>query len=262
MQELDLIQKFEPVFIEAANLAASLKQSAVANQKLSSGVADIDIVTNADMEVQEFILKKLAESSLSKCEIVAEENTPSKGLFSKDSNLVITLDPIDGTMLYTQGKTTYSLIVTLHDKKRPLYTFDYYPELNWGIKILNDKYEFIGNLPKFENFRFPKAITYSAYGSNNPEKNIPELFREFTQKGYTFVDKKSLNTGVGATGQFILGIVDGIYMENGSAVDCLAGLHFAIANNFEIYQDIDIIKPVTSEKGNEEYSGYYLAIRR
>ena len=71
MKEIDLIQHFEPIFIEAAELAAKLKKDAVSNKKLSSGNIEVDIVTSADLAVQEFVLQKLVKSDLKNCELIA-----------------------------------------------------------------------------------------------------------------------------------------------------------------------------------------------
>lgn len=262
MHELDLIQKLEPTFIKAGELAVSLRSEAKSYSKFKSGIEDIDIVTSSDLTVQEFILQALAETELKNCEIVAEEDTPSKDLFAKESKYVITIDPIDGTKLYATGKNNYTGIVTLHNKVRPLYTFDYYPELKWGIKIVNDEYEFMGSAPKIDVAKQPKTITYSAYGATDPKVKIPELHKELTARGYEFKSKKDVWTGLGATGQLLLGIVGGLYVEDGSAVDCLAGLHFAMANKFKIYNQLDTTKPYPSDKtgGGDEYKGWYLVI--
>lgn len=262
VEELELIQTFEPIFIEAGRMAARHKEKAVSSRKLNSGFEAIDIVTSSDLEVQEFILQKLAGSGLANCELVAEENTPSKKLFAEHSKYVLTVDPIDGTMLYSRGKKTYSIIITLHDKTRPIYTFDYYPELGFGVKIVNDTLEFIGEKPllDFEIERFPLAINHSAYCSKSPEDNIPELSAKLAARGYKFIDKKKVSMNLGAMGQFMLGYVDGTYVEDGSAVDCLVGLHYAMASGYEVYQDIDLSKAVKGERGNDVYGGWYLAL--
>lgn len=261
MNKLELIQTFEPIFIEAANLAASLKEKATSANKYQSGVSAIDIVTSADLEVQEFILNKLADSDLKNCELVAEEDTPSRKRFAKSSELVLTLDPIDGTKFYSEGKNGYSLIVSIHDKKRPIYTFNYFPELHWGIKIVNNAVTELGQKPHFDLEALPKTIIYSNYGQTDP-KNIPDLYARLSKRGYQFLEGKSRRAIVCDNAQLFLGLIDGIYVENDSAVDCLVSLHFALANDYEIYQNIDITKPVVSTLGGDEYRGYYLAIRR
>jgi len=265
MKKIEIIQKFEDVFIEAGKLAAKLRSDAVIDKKYNSGIKDIDIVTSSDLAVQEFVLQKLAESELKHCEIVAEEDTPCKNLFAKSSDYVITIDPIDGTALYASGKKMYSIIVTVHDKKRPIYTFCYFPEAKWGVKIVVDQCRLFGNKPKIiHNAVLPKTIVYSFYGSKgNPIDCIPEQSAKLLKENYIFRNKKEITSEAGSTALFLLGIVDGYFVENGSAVDCLVGLHYALAKGFEIYQSINLTKTVPSvlSGGSDEYRGNYLVIR-
>lgn len=174
---IELIQKFESDFIEAGKLAMSLRKDATVEHKYDSGIEAIDIVTSSDLAVQEFILKKLAKSDLVKCQLIAEEDTPSCSLFADESELVLTLDPIDGTKQYAEGGKFYSVIVTLHDKKRPLYTFDYFPELGWGIKMVNDEVSFIGQTPVDLGVEIPKkTISYPGFeGMIHPSQVAPEV---------------------------------------------------------------------------------------
>lgn len=260
MKILDLIQSFEPAFIEAAELATKLKNKAIKESKSQTGNSEVDIVTSADLEVQEFILKKLVASNLSKYELVAEENTPTSKLFTKKSEYIITIDPIDGTKSYAEGKKNYSFIAGVHNRKRPLYTFDYYPEYKWGIKIVNDDLTFLGQAPKIDTPKHPKTVT-TFLESTAAQKAVPKLYKKLAKEGYRFVNKKSVTHKLGASGQFISNLVDGYYMKDGSAVDCLVGLHFSLANNFRVYKDIDISKVQKNSLGMDSYKGYYLALR-
>ena len=109
--------------------------------------------------------------------------------------------------------------------------------------------------------KFPKTIIYQANG-NDPARDIPDLYAKCIKDGFSFVDRRALNADIGTVVQFITGMVDGLYVRNSSAVDCLVGLHFAMAKGYEIYQDIDISKPQSGKGGSDEYKGYYLAIRK
>lgn len=265
MKEIDIIQQFEKDFIEAGKLAQRLRKDATISDKSTSGIKDIDVVTSSDLAVQEFLLQKLAKSELKNCELVGEEKTPSKSLFAEHSDIVLTLDPIDGTMAYATGGKYYSVIVTLHDKKRPIYTFDYFPELDWGVKIVNDKVELLGQRPDISEMTVPaKVISYATFDSKqHPKESIPELYKEYTDKGYVFMTKSEMGYGVGATASFLLGIADGFYYLDGSAVDCLVGMHFALANDYKMYRTMDIseARPSDFAGGSSEYKGYYLVLR-
>jgi hypothetical protein len=265
MGMIDAIQKFEKDFIEAGKLAAKLRDKAISSKKSSSGVIDIDIITSSDLEVQEFLLKKLASSELKNCELIAEEDTPSKKLFAKHSDLVLTIDPIDGTKTYATGGKYYSVIITLHDKKNPIYTFDYFPELNWGLKIVNESFEILGQPPTISPIIIePKTITFSNLrGEGDPGKVIPDISQSLIKEGYKFKPSKEITQEIDSRMLFLLGITDGYFTkEDGSATDCLTILHFAQANNYKIFRNIDISKPAKSDSGGSgEYKGYYLVLR-
>jgi len=265
MKELDLIQQFEPLFIEAAKMAMKMRKTAKVENKSNTGITEIDIVTDADLAVQEFVLKKLAESDLRNCELVAEEKTAAISLFSKKSDIVLTLDPIDGTANYAKGGQLYSIIASLHDKKNPLYTFDYFPEINWGLKIVGDKVSEIGTKPDLSNVVVPqKTIGYfHSSDPKGPNGWIPELYRKYTEEGYAFKNKHEWTKGYGAVFLFLLGKIDGCLVRNGSAVDCLTALHLGLAKGYKIYRDIDITRPQPRENAldSAEYKGYYLVAK-
>ena len=262
---LKIIQSLEPVFIEAGQLASTLRSSAEINAKGESGIREIDIVTSSDLAVQEFVLQKMLNTDLVNCELVAEEDTPSRDKFVKSSDMVITLDPIDGTHSYATGQKLYSIIVTLHDKKSPIYTFMYYPEVAWGLRILENKIEFFGNEPEGEiTVQNPeKVIGYTNYkGSTDPQKTIPDLYKKLTKEGYEFKQKENLGKIFGPVLFFLTGVTGGIFIENPSAVDGLICLHYGLAKGYKIFNHIDITAPKPSElTGNNEYKGYYIVLR-
>lgn len=62
------------------------------------------IVTSADLAVQEAVLQCLLESGLQECAVDVEENTPSFRQFKpSDGAPTIFVDPIDGTLAYSIG---------------------------------------------------------------------------------------------------------------------------------------------------------------
>jgi len=266
MKELEIIQQFEKDFIEAGKMAVRLRSQAIISNKYSSGIKDIDIVTTSDLAVQETVLEKLAKSELKNCLLVGEEKTPGKRLFADHSDLVLTIDPIDGTMAYATGGKYYSIIITIHDRKRPIYTFDYFPEINWGIKIVNDKIEFIGQRPDLSNITIPsKTIAYPAFkGKAHPKIALGKLYEKLVKDGYSFKTKDDLGHGLGATLSFVLGLTDGFFYEDGSAVDCLVGMHYGLAKGYTIFNTMDITEPKPSDfsGGTEEYKGYYLILKQ
>ena len=75
--------------------------------------------TEADLIVQEGIsraLKKLSNKGYN-FRLLAEEDSPYNHEFSKKSNTLVALDPIDGTLLYTRGHPWFSIIVSIFQDK-------------------------------------------------------------------------------------------------------------------------------------------------
>jgi hypothetical protein len=262
MKELDLIQTFEDTFIKAGKLATSLRKEATIESKFDSGEHDVDIVTSSDIAVQEFVLSELAKSDLNQLELVAEEDTPSIHKFAKHADLVLTIDPIDGTANYAKGGDGYNIIVSIHDKVRPIYTFRYIPEKDWGQKIVGDKAEFFGEKPHYDFVKKPKVITYPAYFGVDPKNEITELYEQLVGEGYTFVDKKKVFPDTGATTQFLLEMVDGFFSINGSPVDNFVALHYGLAKGYKIYRDLDLSHLAPSKHGGiGHYEGWYVVLK-
>ena len=113
----------EPVFKKAGELALKMRKTAGKRNKFNTGVAGIDIVTEADTAVQEMILSEMAKTKLVECELFAEEDTPSAKKFKGTNGLVLALDPIDGTLIYASTGRFFSTMISLTDKKNILYTF-------------------------------------------------------------------------------------------------------------------------------------------
>jgi fructose-1,6-bisphosphatase/inositol monophosphatase family enzyme len=133
-------------------------------------------VTGADLQVQEFILSRLAETPLVECELFAEEATPSVYKFKGTNGLVFLIDPIDGTAKYVSGGKFFSVIISMHNKKDLLYTYYRFPLLGWTKRIVKNKAEDIGNVPKIEIKQGVDAMGMIAYLEYiKPDKLPPEV---------------------------------------------------------------------------------------
>lgn len=55
---IDILISLEPIFKKAGNLSLDLRKTATISKKLETGIAGIDMVTNADLEVQELIYRR------------------------------------------------------------------------------------------------------------------------------------------------------------------------------------------------------------
>lgn len=268
---LDEIQKYEKDFMAAGKLASDMRHAAKVSYKTQTGLYEIDIVTAADIAVQEYILERLTKSKiLRKCQLLAEENTEFKNDFGDEkSDLVLTIDPIDGTYIFANGKKSWKVIVGIHDKKRPLYTFCYFPEYDFAVKMVDDECSYIGKRPQLKllNPILKKTILYGVYGKEiSAEELFPEQYSDLVKQGYKFMERKEVSDEPSTTGQFLIlsdkfaGFITSGKM--GSAVDILVGLHFGICNGYEVINKMDLSKPINDSAGVGNYEGYYLVLKK
>ena len=256
-----LLVESEPLFKKAGEFLLKIRQKTKIKNKYNTGIRGVDIVTEADLEVQEMILSELAKTRLADCQLIAEEDTPSIAKFNGTNGLVLTLDPIDGTILYASNKRFFSVIVCLHDTKSMLYSFNHYPVLQWSRRITFNKIKDFGHLPEVQikpGVNLNKTISHT-FG--NPQKAAPELYEKITNMGYEFKLVSEITDESGSCTLFYLDEVPGYYTENPGAYDGLCALHFAQAKKYKIYSTLDISKPLLSPRGFY-YPGYYVALKK
>ena len=127
-----LASALPPVMRWCGAVAKRLRQFNIAVDGKSSGNANTDALTLADLSVQELLVAALrdADPILRTCRVEGEEETGDMALFAESSQLSIAIDPIDGTKQY-RDKTGdgYSIIVHLHDSKTPWYSLVFAPEM-------------------------------------------------------------------------------------------------------------------------------------
>jgi 3'(2'), 5'-bisphosphate nucleotidase len=124
-----------PVVRWSGAVAKRMRQFNIAVDGKSSGNANTDALTLADLSVQELLVAALrdADPILRTCRVEGEETTGDMRLFSPDSPLAIAIDPIDGTKQYRDRTGNgYSIIVHLHDDSNPLYSLVFAPEMGSG----------------------------------------------------------------------------------------------------------------------------------
>jgi 3'(2'), 5'-bisphosphate nucleotidase len=97
----------------------------------SSGSAQTDALTLADLTVQELLVSALRDTDpiFRHCRIEAEETTGDLHLFPDNAELTIAVDPIDGTRQY-RDKTGngYAVMVHLRSLETVLYSLVFVPE--------------------------------------------------------------------------------------------------------------------------------------
>jgi len=120
-----------PVMRWAGALAKRLRQYNIGLTGKTSGSALTDALTLADLSLQELLVAALRDTDpiFRHCRIEAEETTGDLARFSTDSDLVISLDPIDGTKQY-RDKTGngYAVMLHLRNATDVLYSLVFVPE--------------------------------------------------------------------------------------------------------------------------------------
>ena len=120
-----------PVLRWAGAIAKRLRNYNIGLTGKSSGSASTDALTIADLTVQELIVAALRDTDpiFRYCRIEAEESTGDLAAFPDESELVLALDPIDGTKQY-RDKTGngYAVMLHLRNATDVLYSLVYIPE--------------------------------------------------------------------------------------------------------------------------------------
>lgn len=120
-----------PVMRWAGGIAKRMRTYNIGLGGKTSGSAQTDALTLADLTVQELLVSALRDVDpiFRHCRIEAEETTGDLHLFPQDAELTISLDPIDGTKQY-RDKTGdgYAVMLHLRSKETVLYSLVYIPE--------------------------------------------------------------------------------------------------------------------------------------
>src|SRR5213593_1973352 len=103
------------VFRWAGALARQLRRHNIALDEKHSGVPDTDALTLADLALQELLVAALRDMgpTVRACRLEAEESSGDLRAFATDGDVVIGLDPIDGTLMY-RDQTANGYAVMLH----------------------------------------------------------------------------------------------------------------------------------------------------
>lgn len=112
-------------------VARKLREFNIALDGKSSGNANTDALTLADLTVQELVIAGLRDRAplLRKCRIEAEEENGDLGAFNAEGALTIALDPIDGTKQFRDRTGNgYSVMLHVRNETDVLYSLVYCPE--------------------------------------------------------------------------------------------------------------------------------------
>jgi 3'(2'), 5'-bisphosphate nucleotidase len=112
-------------------LARQLRKHNIAVSGKHTGSANTDALTLADLSVQELILGALRDldPQFRHCRIEAEETTGDLARFAGEGDLVLAIDPIDGTKQYRDRTGNgYAVMLHLRNRETVLYSLVYVPE--------------------------------------------------------------------------------------------------------------------------------------
>ena len=115
----------------AGAIARELRHHNIAVGGKTSGFADTDALTLADLSVQELLVGALRDMGpvVRACRIEAEETTGDLARFADRSDWVLAIDPIDGTRDYRDRiGTRYSVMLHARNSDTVHYSMVYLPE--------------------------------------------------------------------------------------------------------------------------------------
>jgi len=190
-------------------------------------------VTEADLKVQELLLDTLGKTELTHCQLYAEEATAGTAPFRGDWPFVLTIDPIDGTKHYADGGNAFSIVVTLYNTQRILYSLRHYPSLDLTLKIIGDDIQLDGQWPEVELIANPE--TTAVYTSPATEREMAQAMKELQTEGLELKHTREAVKKFGSASLFLAGKVRGYFAGHPNVYDALTVLHFAQARGFKIH---------------------------
>ncbi len=256
------LERLEPVFIAAGDVIADM-QELIFNghkhhDKTSTGNAADDIVTEADFLSQEMILSQLVKTKLAQARLFAEEDTVLTDAFATESPYYITLDPLDGTKRFTENNPVFSVIIQLHDKDRPQYTFIYYPRFKYWMRMVKDTAETSGPLPAaYQTPRLAKTIISS---QNYPSEGAAHLVEKLHDQGLDFLISKELPTDFGSNLYYLTGDVAGYFAEHRNIYDGGVAYHSALVRGHKLIQQGYNESSIKKTPRGLVYGGFILAL--
>ena len=120
-----------PVFRWGGAVAKLLRNHDIAVGGKSSGFADTDALTLADLSVQELLVAALRDMGpeVRRCRIEAEETAGDLARFAREGHWTLAIDPIDGTRDYRDRTGNgYSVMLHLRSPDTIAYSLVYLPE--------------------------------------------------------------------------------------------------------------------------------------
>ena len=121
-----------PVLRWCGAVAKRLRQYDIGLTGKTSGSANTDALTLADLTLQELLVAALRDEHplFRQCRLEAEESTGDTGRFAAEGQYTIALDPIDGTKAYRDRMGDgYAVMLNLRSAETVHYSLVYLPEM-------------------------------------------------------------------------------------------------------------------------------------
>lgn len=237
---VDLLQSLEPDLMRISDEAVAMQGQVEVEHKTETGNLRADVVTAADRRVQHELLGVLSSTALRACRLLTEEEESSHGpdlrtCFDPGGRLFLTIDPIDGTQRFTEGRPWFSTIIGLHNGVRPLYTLVYYPALGWWIRLRGETaVTSAPSPPEPEIEAVPGELRSTiVYTAGNPGAEIPTLVRRLKAEGVRFTHSDEVGPW-GSKYLLLTGQAGGYFTSNPNLYDGLFGLHYGLAGGCDI----------------------------
>jgi myo-inositol-1(or 4)-monophosphatase len=122
---------YKSIIIEAGGLARDIQKSGLKVSRKD----DRTIVTQADLEVQNFLIRGIS-GRYENINFILEEGAGGSRVPVGDKTISVIIDPIDGTAVYSMMLPTWSVSIGIFEGSRPLYGFVYSP--GCGMLFHND----------------------------------------------------------------------------------------------------------------------------
>jgi len=255
MDYIKILESLEPVFVKAGELACEMQKTAKQYSKFNSGNPLADIVTEADLAVQELLLDAMSKTELVNCKLMGEEKTPLTEKFTGTENFYISIDPIDGTKIYAAGGKCFSQIISFHDGEKFLYMYVRYPRWDWTLKIINGVCQISGATP---DFNLPAEAKKSiVYWTKNPEQELPkDVVNDLKGRGLQFTKMSELGDDVSSIIMLSTNQIAGVCDVDPNVYDGLTEYNIGLSKGLKILSSGMNLSRIEKRETGLYYPGY------
>lgn len=226
----------------AGGIARGLRQYDIGVGGKTSGSANTDALTLADLTCQELIVSFLrdADPIFRNCRIEAEESTGDLARFAEDSEYTIAIDPIDGTKAYRDRTGPgYAVMLLVRSVDAVHYSLVFSPENgphgSWmqasGNEIVTGPDdpsrpapEVVASLPVVDPATRPRSNRIYVIGFQERDPEVAKLLTMIGLSGHTAAEMPGSLYELMATGEF-----GGALIHTPNVYDFPAALHVARA---------------------------------